>query len=679
MSILGKIRVYELAKKLGVSSKKLIEVLEDLNVEIRNHMSTLDDETAELIYEMLSEEKKERNKDDTKKTKEYKTQEEIRVENKIKDKNKKGDKRIIIPDKISIKDLGEKINIEPSKIIKELFEEGIIATINQQISKKDASRIAKKYGFEVVLQDDKEIDNTIDTIDINDIEDQEEEENFVNRPPIVTVMGHVDHGKTSLLDAIRKANVTASEAGGITQHIGAYQVTINGKKIVFLDTPGHEAFTEMRARGAKVTDVAVLVVAADDGVMPQTIEAINHAKAANIPIIVAINKIDKPNANPDRVKQQLSEYGLIPEDWGGDTVCVPVSAINKKGINTLLEMILLVAEMCELKANPKTNAVGTIIEAKLDKGRGPVATVIVQKGTLYIGDAIVAGTAYGRVRAMIDDKGKRLKEAGPSVPVEVLGLSDVPNAGDLLYTVKDEKLARQIAEKRKEKQKESELKQANQKVTLDKLFQKIQKGEVKELNIIIKGDVQGSVEALIRALEKLSYDKVKVKVIHGAVGSVTESDVMLASASNAIIIGFNVRPEPNAKKIAEKEKVDIRTYRVIYNVIDDIELAMKGMLEPSFREAVIGRAEVRATFKVPGVGIVAGCYVLEGQITRNSLIRVIRDGIIVYEGKLDSLKRFKDDVKEVNEGYECGIGLEKFNDIKEGDILEAVITEKVTK
>jgi translation initiation factor IF-2 len=492
-------------------------------------------------------------------------------------------------------------------------------------------------------------------------------------------MGHVDHGKTSLLDAIRKANVTASEAGGITQHIGAYQVTINGKKIVFLDTPGHEAFTEMRARGAKVTDVAVLVVAADDGVMPQTIEAINHAKAANIPIIVAINKIDKPNANPDRVKQQLSEYGLIPEDWGGDTVCVPVSAINKKGINTLLEMILLVAEMCELKANPKTNAVGTIIEAKLDKGRGPVATVIVQKGTLYIGDAIVAGTAYGRVRAMIDDKGKRLKEAGPSVPVEVLGLSDVPNAGDLLYTVKDEKLARQIAEKRKEKQKESELKQANQKVTLDKLFQKIQKGEVKELNIIIKGDVQGSVEALIRALEKLSYDKVKVKVIHGAVGSVTESDVMLASASNAIIIGFNVRPEPNAKKIAEKEKVDIRTYRVIYNVIDDIELAMKGMLEPSFREAVIGRAEVRATFKVPGVGIVAGCYVLEGQITRNSLIRVIRDGIIVYEGKLDSLKRFKDDVKEVNEGYECGIGLEKFNDIKEGDILEAVITEKVTK
>ena len=489
-------------------------------------------------------------------------------------------------------------------------------------------------------------------------------------------MGHVDHGKTSLLDAISNTRVTQQEAGGITQHIGAYQVSVDGKIITFLDTPGHEAFTTMRARGAKVTDIAILVVAADDGVMPQTIEAINHAKAANVPIIVAINKMDKPDGNADRVKQELTEHGLLPEDWGGDTICVPISAIRQEGIDNLLEMVLLVAEMQELKANPNRRAKGTVVEAKLDKGRGPVATVLVQEGTLKVGDFVIAGTAYGRVRAMISDKGKRIKQAGPSTPVEILGFSDVPEAGDILFDVEDEKFAKQVVEERKNKIKESQITSA-QKVSLDELFDKIKEGELKDLNIIIKADVQGSVEAVKQALTKLSNDEVRIRAIHSGVGAITESDIMLASASNAVVIGFNVRPEPTARAAAEKEKIDIRLYRIIYDAIEDMEAAIKGMLEPKYREAVIGHAEIRTIFKVPGVGSVAGCYVADGKVTRNSHTRLIRDGVVVHEGRIQSLKRFKDDVKEVNAGYECGIGIENFNDIKEGDIIEAFIMEEV--
>jgi translation initiation factor IF-2 len=491
-------------------------------------------------------------------------------------------------------------------------------------------------------------------------------------------MGHVDHGKTSLLDAIRETNVTAQEAGGITQHIGASQVEINGKSIIFLDTPGHEAFTAMRARGAKVTDIAVLVVAADDGVMPQTVEAINHAKAAGVPIIVAINKIDKPTANPERVKQQLAEYNLIPEEWGGDTVFVNVSAKTREGIDHLLEMILLVAEMSELKANYTAKARGVIIESKLDKGRGPVATVLIQRGTLKVGDPILAGTAYGKVRALFDSRGKKIKSAGPSIPVEVVGLSEVPNAGDILRVVSSEKEAKEVAENRKQLHRETEL-TTPQKISLNQLFEKMQKGEVKELNIIVKADVQGSIEALKQALEKCSTDQVQVKIIHCGVGAITESDIMLASASNAIIIGFNVRPDSNAKKLAEREHIDIRTYRIIYDVVDDIQAAMKGMLEPQYEEVVLGRAEVRALFKVPTVGVVAGCFVTEGKITRNAQIRVLRHGVVVHEGRIASLKRFKDDVREVVSGFECGIGLEKFNDIKERDVLEAFIIKPVER
>jgi len=653
---LSKVRVYKLAEKLGVSSKELLGILQELDINVSNHMSTLDEETVELVKEYVHEEREKVNKPDT--------------------KSSKVDNKISLPEKISVKELAEELGVEASQILKHLMNLGVMANINKEINFDTAELIAEEFGFKVKKQ--KDLDEQQEEPDVVSC-DEADSQNLKPRPPIVTVMGHVDHGKTSLLDAIRQAKITAQEAGGITQHIGAYQVEIEGKKIVFIDTPGHEAFTTLRARGAKVTDIAVLVVAADDGVMPQTIEAINHAKAANIPIIVAINKIDKSNANPEMVKQQLTEYGLVPEEWGGDTICVPVSALKKEGLDTLLEMILLLAEMQELKADPDRPAVGTIIEAKLDKGRGPVATVIVQKGTLHVGDPIVAGTTHGKVRAMIDDKGRRIKKAGPSSPVEVLGLSDVPNAGDLLYKVTDEKEARQIAEKRKEKQRESELQKASQKVSLDELFNKIKDGQKVDLNIIIKADTQGSVEALKQALEKLSNKEVEVKVIHGGVGAVTETDIMLAAASNAIIIGFNVRPEANAKKVAEKEKVDVRTYRVIYEAIDDVKAAMKGMLEPEYREKVIGRLEVRATFKVPGVGVVAGCYVLEGKVTRKSNIRVLRDSVIVHEGAIASLKRFKDDVREVSEGYECGVGIENFNDVKEGDILEAYVMEEVER
>jgi len=530
-------------------------------------------------------------------------------------------------------------------------------------------KLAEEFGFKVA-EEKKDGQSLL----IQDESDNPED--LKPRPPVVTVMGHVDHGKTSLLDAIRQTNITQREAGGITQHIGASEVEINGKKIVFLDTPGHEAFTTLRARGAQVTDIAILVVAADDGVMPQTVEAINHAKAAGVPIIVAVNKIDKPTANPERVKQQLAEYDLIPEEWGGDTIFVNVSAKTKVGIDQLLEMVLLVAEMAELKANYNCRARGVIIESKLDKGRGPIATVLVQRGTLKVGDDIVAGSAYGRVRALFSSLGKKIKEAGPSIPVEVLGLSEVPTAGDILRAVENEREAKAIAEEHANKQKESEF-ATSKKISLNKLYERLQKGEVKELNLIIKADVQGSIEALKQSLEKCSTDEVEVRIIHGAVGAITESDVMLASASNAIIVGFNVRPDSNAKKLAEKEQIDIRTYRIIYDVVDDVKAAMKGMLEPEYEEVVLGRAEVRALFKVPGVGVVAGCFVTEGKITRNANIRVLRQGIVVYEGKIASLKRFKDDVREVMSGYECGIGVEKFNDLKEQDVLEAFIERPI--
>jgi len=663
---LTKIRVYELAKELNISSKKLISIMEDLGIVVKNHMSTIDDDTAILIEDILNEEKKDKKaKEEVKKL--PKNQEETKDTEIIYEEN---EKLLVLPDKISVKELGNKMKIEPVKILKKLIDFGLMVNINAEIDFDSAKKLANEFGYEA-KQEDKEYAK------ITSDDEDENPEDLRPRPPVVTVMGHVDHGKTSLLDAIRETNVTAREAGGITQHIGASEVSINGKSIVFLDTPGHEAFTSMRARGAKVTDIAVLVVAADDGVMPQTIEAINHAKSAKVPIIVAINKIDKPTANPERVKQQLAEHNLIPEEWGGDTIFVNVSAKQKTGIDQLLEMILLVAEMSELKASYNCKARGVIIEAKLDKGRGPVATVLVNKGTLKTGDSVVAGTAHGKVRGLFDSKGKRIKSAGPSIPVEVIGLSEVPSAGDILKVVDSEKEAKAIAESRKQQEKESEFASA-QRISLNQLFEKMQTGELKELNIIIKADVQGSVEALKQALEKCSTDSVQVKIIHGGVGAINESDVLLASTSNnSIIIGFNVRPDSNAKKLAEKEGIDIRTYRIIYDVVDDIKAALKGMLEPKFEEVVLGQAEVRQLFKVPTVGVVAGCLVTEGKITRNAQIRLIRQGVVVHEGKIASLKRFKDDVKEVVSGYECGIGLEKFNDIKEQDIMEAFIIKQV--
>ena len=572
-----------------------------------------------------------------------------------------------IGESINVQEFSKLIKREVNEVIKALFMLGVMVTINQDIDFDTAQLIGDNFGVEVGQRAPEE-----DPTEIPEVDDPPEKR--VPRPPVITVMGHVDHGKTSLLDAIRKTNVTSREAGGITQHIGAYKVNYQGKQIVFLDTPGHEAFTAMRARGAQVTDVAILVVAADDGVMPQTIEAINHAKAAKVPIIVAINKIDRPGANPDHVKQQLAEHELIPEDWGGDTIMVPVSAHQKTGISDLLEMILLVAEMQELKANPNLPAHGTIIEAQLDKGRGPVATVLVQRGTLHIGDTIIAGTSYGKVRAMINDRGEKVKKALPSTPVEVLGLNDVPAAGDILDST-DEKTARGVAEKRIAKKKEEEIK-LNSKVSLDDLFQRIKEGEIKELNIVVKADVQGTIEALKASLEKIKNDEVKVAVVHAGVGAITESDVMLASAANALIIGFNVRPDANARKAAETEKVDVRTYRVIYDAINDVEAAIKGMLAPKFKEVIQGRVEIRQLITISKLKI-AGCYVVEGKVTNSSKVRVVRDGIVVHEGVIESLRRFKDDVKEVAQGYECGITLEKFSDLKEGDVFEVYDMEEI--
>ncbi len=578
-----------------------------------------------------------------------------------------------IPAELTLSELAETLGKKVSELVKTLFLEGKVMTPNSTLDFDSASEIAEKYNVILELEEEKDIFEQVFS------DEEDDESKLKERPPVVVVMGHVDHGKTSLLDSIRHSNVTSGEAGGITQHIGAYTVQINGKPITFLDTPGHEAFTAMRMRGAQVTDIAVLVVAADDGVMPQTVEAINHAKAAGVEIIVAINKMDKQGANPDRVKQELVEYGLMAEDWGGDTICVPVSAVKKTGIDTLLEMITLVAEMKELKANPDKRARGTIIEAQLDKGRGPVATVLVQDGTLNVGDPIVAGSAYGKIRAMMDDKGRRVKKAGPSTPVEILGLSEVPSAGDSFYAAESEKQARQVAESVIAKNKTELIKNTPNKVSLDDLFSQIQSGNVKELNIVVKADVQGSVEAVKQSLEKLSNDEVRVHIIHGGVGTITESDIMLASASNAIIIGFNVRPEPAAKVFADNEKVDIRLYRVIYNAIEDISAAMKGMLDPVYVEKVTGHAEVRQLYKASGVGTICGSYVLDGKFIRNSKIRVIRDGIVIYEGEMESLKRFKDDVKEVNTGYECGIVIKKFNDVKVGDNLEAFVMEEVPR
>ena len=640
-----------------------------------------DRDAAPIVEQQKSQRNKAKDKERDNKKKEYRDEafegkgkkgkkqknvvEVKKPQNKPEEKKEEQIRQIVIPEVLTIKELADKMKIVPSVIVKKLFLQGKVVTVNQEIDYDTAEEIAMEFD---VLCEKEEV---VDVIEELLKEDEEDESLMVKRPPVVCVMGHVDHGKTSLLDAIRDSNVTGREAGGITQHIGASVVEINGEKITFLDTPGHEAFTAMRMRGANSTDIAILVVAADDGVMPQTIEAINHAKAAGIEIIVAINKIDKPSANIERVKQELTEYELIPEDWGGSTIFVPVSAHTKEGIQELLEMILLTAEVMELKANPNRAARGLVIEAELDKGKGAVATVLVQKGTLHVGDAIAAGSAHGRVRAMMDDKGRRVKEAGPSQPVEILGLNDVPNAGEVFVGCASDKEARAFAETFISQNKVKLLEETKSKMSLDDLFNQIQEGNLKELDIVVKADVQGSVEAIKQSLLKLSNDEVVVKIIHGGVGAINESDVILASASNAIIIGFNVRPDATAKEIAEREGVDLRLYRVIYNAIEDVEAAMKGMLDPVFEEKVLGHAEVRQTFKASGVGTIAGAYVLDGIFERNCSVRLVRDGIVVFDGPLASLKRFKDDVKEVRAGYECGFVFENYNDIKEGDQVEA--------
>jgi translation initiation factor IF-2 len=679
--LLSKIRVYELAKELQISSKELIELLmNEFSVDVKNHMSVIEDEDAELIKELIGETGSASDKTIVDEYEEILAEE---VNNQAKKRKKKKSEEAVeavgeggsgvveIGETITVKELAEKLGKPTADVIKTLIFTGVMAAINQEIDFATAEKVCEKYECLVVKKEEKE--------ELEVVEEEEVvEENLVKRPPIVTVMGHVDHGKTSLLDAIRKANVTAHEAGGITQHIGAYTVNLNGEKLTFLDTPGHEAFTAMRARGAQVTDVVILVVAADDGIMPQTKEAISHCKAAEVPMIVAINKIDRPGANIDRVKQELTEYELVAEDWGGDTICVPVSAKTGENLEQLLEMVLLTSEMGELKADPKRKAKGTVIEAKLDKGRGAVATLLIQNGTLHVGDSILVGSTYGRIRAMFDDKGKSIKAAGPSIPVEILGLSEVPSAGDRFTVVKDEKTARNMAETRKQKIKDESFHSANR-VSLEDLYNQIQEGTVKELGIIVKADVQGSVQAIKQSLEKLSTEDVKVRVIHGGVGAITETDVTLATASNALLIGFNVRPDSNATVIADKEGVEIKTYRIIYDAIEDVKSAMIGMLDPEYKEVVNGKAEVRMVYKISNIGTIAGCYVTDGKIIRNSEVRVIRDGIVIFESTLASLKRFKDDAKEVNTGYECGLSVEKFNDLKEGDVIESFSMQAIER
>ncbi|MBE5075567.1 translation initiation factor IF-2 [Anaerotignum lactatifermentans] len=755
---MSKMRIYELAKQLGVANKELMEKMKSVGMEANSHMSMIEESDADKIRKLYQpaqkaeEPKKEapkqevkeqhkgnqqkdapkqdnRNKGENKKAQDGKNPQNNNQNKNNQNKNQnnnaqnnqnqgKKDKKgkgkkdqkprenplerrrremeeeaalmaelealeaaekaaepVIksIPASISVKELAEVLGKKGSDLVMALMKKGQMLNINATLDFDTAAAIAEDYNVILEQEEEKDILETVFA------EEEDDEKDLKERPPVVVVMGHVDHGKTSLLDAIRHSNVTKGEAGGITQHIGAYTVQIDGKPITFLDTPGHEAFTAMRMRGAQITDIAILVVAADDGVMPQTVEAINHAKAAGVEIIVAINKMDKPSANPDRVKQELVEYGLVAEDWGGQTICVPVSAVTKDGLDSLLEMIILVAEMKELKANPNKHARGAIVEAQLDKGRGPVATVLVQNGTLQVGDPIVAGAAYGKIRAMTDDKGRRVKKAGPSTPVEILGLSEVPSAGDSFYVAENDKQARQVAESIIAKNRENMIKETPQKVSLDDLFSQIQSGNMKELNIVVKADVQGSVEAVRQSLERLSNEEVRVRIIHGGVGAITESDVMLASASNAIIIGFNVRPEPAAKAFADEEKVDVRLYRVIYNAIEDITAAMKGLLDPVFEEQVLGHAEVRQLFKASGVGTIAGSYVKDGKFVRNCQVRIIRDGVVVYEGDLESLKRFKDDVKEVAAGYECGLVFKKFNDVKEGDWIEAYTMVEVPR
>ncbi|MCH4476435.1 translation initiation factor IF-2 [Staphylococcus haemolyticus] len=706
---MSKKRIYEYAKELNVKSKEIIDELKNMNVEVSNHMQALEDDQIKTLDKKFrpqesnkntkqntqnNHQKQENNtKNNNKQNNKGNANQKGNSNNKNNAKNNKGNKnnknnksnknnkgnknnkpaaepkempsKITYEEGITVGELADKLNIESSEIIKKLFLLGIVANINQALDEETLELIADDYSVEI----EKEV--VVNEEDLSIYFDEEEvDPDAIERPAVVTIMGHVDHGKTTLLDSIRHTKVTAGEAGGITQHIGAYQIENAGKKITFLDTPGHAAFTTMRARGAQVTDITILVVAADDGVMPQTIEAINHAKEANVPTIVAVNKIDKPTANPDRVMQELTEYGLIPEDWGGETIFVPLSALSGEGIDDLLEMIGLVAEVQELKANPDKQAVGTVIEAELDKSRGPAASLLVQNGTLNVGDSIVVGNTYGRIRAMVNDLGQRIKSAGPSTPVEITGINDVPLAGDRFVIFKDEKQARRIGEARHEAS-VIQQRQESKNVSLDNLFEQMKQGEMKDLNVIIKGDVQGSVEALAASLMKIDVEGVNVRIIHTAVGAINESDVTLANASNGIIIGFNVRPDAGAKRAAEAENVDMRLHRVIYNVIEEIESAMKGLLDPEFEEQVIGQAEVRQTFKVSKVGTIAGSYVTEGKITRNAGVRIIRDGIVLFEGELDTLKRFKDDAKEVAQGYECGITIEKFNDIKEGDIIEA--------
>ena len=680
-----KVRIYEYAKEIGKQSKDLIKVLKDANIEVSNHMSMLTEEGLAKLDSVFK--KEEIQEEQTSNTEGKKNKKKKNKKEKVKKSQKQqpaiieapteesiSEDTILVKDGMTVGELSDALSVSSTELIKKLFMElKIMANINQSLTLEQIELIAMDYGKEI--QEEVEINK--EDLDLY-FEVEDSEKDLKERAPIVTIMGHVDHGKTTLLDTIRNSRVTAGEAGGITQHIGAYQVRAKDKKITFLDTPGHAAFTTMRARGAKITDVTILVVAADDGVMPQTIEAINHAKAADVPIIVAVNKMDKPQANPDRVMNELVEYGLISEEWGGDTIFVPISALKGEGIDELLENILLVTEMQELKANPNRLALGTVIEAKLDKGRGAVATLLVQNGSLNVGDPVVVGNTYGRVRAMINDRSKNIQTAKPSTPVEITGLQDVPNAGDRFVVFGDEKTARQIGEKRQQQYIET-TRQANSAVSLDTLFEQMKQGEMKDLNIIIKADVQGSVEALAMSLAKIDVEGVNVRIIHTGVGAINESDITLAVASSAVVIGFNVRPDNNAKQMAQTEQVDIRLHSIIYKVIEEIEAAMTGLLDPEFVEKVIGLAEVRQVYKVSKIGTIAGAYVTEGKVSRDGKVRVIRDSVVIYEGEIDTLRRFKDDVKEVQSGYECGMTVENFNDIKEGDVFEVYIMEEVKK
>lgn len=686
-----KIRIYEYAKKVGKSSKEIINILVDANIQAGKHMSYLSEEGFIYLEGIFN--KKEHHKEKNKKIVDKKNKKpKLNKKKKIKkDKRKKNSKEqpativssvedninsnvILVKEVMTVAELAEKFEISSTDLIKKLFVElKIMANINQTLTFEQIELIAIAYGKEI----QKELEVNKEDLDIYfDVE--EDEKDLVLRAPIVTIMGHVDHGKTTLLDTIRHTKVTSEESGGITQHIGAYQVNLNGRKITFLDTPGHAAFTTMRARGAQITDITILVVAADDGVMPQTIEAINHAKAANVPIIVAVNKIDKPQANPEKVMGELAEYGLTPEAWGGETIFVPISALQNKGVDELLEMVLLVSDMQELKANPNRLALGTVIEARLDKGRGTVATLLVQNGTLKISDPIVVGNTFGRVRAMINDRGKSIKNALPSTPVEITGLQDVPNAGDRFVVFGDEKTARQIGEARQQQYIESQ-RESQASLSLDSLFEQMKQGEAKDLNIILKADVQGSVEALSMSLAKIEVDGVNVRIIHTGVGAINESDVTLAAASKAVVIGFNVRPDANAKQKIQEEKIDVRLHSIIYKVIEEIENAMKGLLAPEFKEKILGLAEVRQVYKVSKIGTIAGSYVTEGKVLHNAQLRVIRDSIVIFEGKIGTLKRYKDDVKEVQNGYECGITVENYSDIKEGDVFELFVMEETKK